>query len=202
LVDRWITLRRWLSGSRNSVHRRKPMEVSPQLSAHGTPGGLQQRNVGDMTGARRGDHEERTIAVAWSADGGSHQRLTGRNSTCSTPGGGPRAATGEADQQKYVESPRPGHRDLQPLGSRTLRHPGKRRGRRSGELSPRSQWKHWNRVAINLGLKLGQMNLRGNNSSKGEVGGSPVQQALPLPTQRQASDQETNPDEKRIFAGG
>ena len=58
-------------------------------------------------------------------DGGSLQRLTGRNSTSGTPGAGPSAATGEADQQKGAESPHPGHRNRDPLGPGTLQHPRK-----------------------------------------------------------------------------
>ena len=111
VVDRWIALRRWPSGSRSSVETRKSIEVSPQLSGHWTHVGLRRWNVGDQTRAWPGDREERNFADAWSEDGGSLQRLIGRNLTRGTPGAEPSAATGEADQQKRVESPHPQHRN-------------------------------------------------------------------------------------------
>jgi len=125
VVDRWIALTRWLSGSRSSVQTRKSLEVSPQLSGHWTYGCLRTRTVGDRTRARHGDQEERGIAGAWSEDGGGLQRLTGCNPTSGTTGAGLCAATGEADQHKIVESPRALHCNRDPLGPRTLRHPRK-----------------------------------------------------------------------------
>jgi len=41
VVDRWIALRRWPSGSRSGVQTLKSMTVPPKLSRHGTHGGLQ-----------------------------------------------------------------------------------------------------------------------------------------------------------------
>jgi len=81
--------------------------------------------VGDLTHTCLGDQDERTIAEAWSEDGGSLQRLPGCNSTDGTPGAGPRAATGEADQQKGEESPCPQHCNRDPLGHAILGHPRK-----------------------------------------------------------------------------
>jgi len=79
--------------------------------------------VGDWARARGDSQQKRKTATAWSENSGSRQRLTGRNSMSGTPGAGPRAATGEANQQKGAESPRPRHRDQDPLGPGTLLHP-------------------------------------------------------------------------------
>jgi len=52
-----------------------------------------------------------------------------------TPRAGPRAVTGEPDEQKSAESPRPRHHDRDPLGLGTLRHPLEKRGRMSANLA-------------------------------------------------------------------
>jgi len=177
------------------------MEVSPQLSGHWTYGDLRRLTEGDRTRACRGDQQERYIATSWSEDGGSLQQLTGRNSMNGKPGAGARAATGEAEQRMDVESPRPRHRNLDPLQPGTLRHPRKRRRRLSGELNPRLKRKYSDRAAVHLALEYGQTNLRGKISSQGTVGDRQLQQALELQIQGQGRDQETYPDDKRKVVG-
>jgi len=155
VVDRWIALRWWLSGSRSGVWTRKWLGVSQQLSGHQTYGSLRCRTVGNRSRAWCGNREERYIAGARSEDGGSLQWLTRYNSTSGTPGSGPSAATGEADQQNGADSPRPQHRDRDPLSPGTLRHSRKRRIRPPGQFGPRPKRKHSDRAAVHPGVEQG-----------------------------------------------
>jgi hypothetical protein len=88
-----------------------------------------------------------------------------------TPGAGPRAATGGADQQQGTESPHPRRRNGDPLDPGTLSHPRKRRSRPPGQLGLGRKWKHSDTAAIHLGLEQGLTNLRRKVGSEGGVGG-------------------------------
>jgi len=122
VVDSWIRLRWWPTGSCSSVQSWKSMEIPRQFSGHWAHGGLRRQAAGEWTCAWFDDREERNIAKACCENGGSLYPRASSNSTSGTP------------------------------WAVTLRHPLDPRGGPSGKPGPRRQQRQGDRAAIDLGL--------------------------------------------------
>jgi len=155
VVDRWILLGWWPSGSRSSVQRLKSMEEPPQPPRHWAHCGHSPRAVVDWTLAWCDTRDERNIANTWSVDSGSLQWLCSRYSTSDLPRPRPGLTISEADESESTGALCPRHLDQDTRGPSTLRHPRKRTwGGPSGKPGPRRHWRHGDWAAIHLRLEL------------------------------------------------